>query len=143
MSTTTQLPTPSVMTVNGKTYRLKPLGLGDLLELAKLHRDALITEAKRQMVGLPLELAKYAWDEANKKADKIQVGSLECKLANLSFEGMMYGLWLSLRGEQPQTTLEEVKAIFEANVNEATDRATEAMGYLSPNPTQPPTKTGE
>lgn len=142
MPNVTDLPTPFVMAVGGKTYRVKPLTLGDLLELAKYHRDNAMIEAKRQMVGLPLDLAKHAWDEAKKNADKIVVGSLEKKLADITFEGLIYGLWLGLKPEQPQMSLDDVRSIFDADISLASDTAMEAMGYTRPNPL-PPTTTGE
>lgn len=133
----TELPTATTLEYNGKTYRLKPLELGDLLEHAKYHRDMVFDNAKRNMIGLPFELAKYAWDTAKAEAAKIEVGTTEFKNAVLSFEGQIYGLWLSIRHAHPEVALKEVLGMFEADLNAISDKATEVMGYLRPNPTKP------
>lgn len=131
------LPVPTTIDHNGKTLRVIPLGLADLLEHAQWMRDQHVNEAKKQMVGLPIDLAKHAYDEARKEASLIKIGTEEYREAALDFGGRVYALWLSIRKEVKDFPVALVYEIFAEDMGRAMGVSAESLGFMRPDPTKP------
>lgn len=129
------LPVPASIEHKGKTYRVPPLGLSELLEHAKWLRDSYMAEANRQMVGLPVEIAKQTWIVARQEADAIRLGSKEYRDVVFHYESLIYALWLSLK--EQTVGMETIKAMFAEDLNNITNITCEALGYVQPDPTKP------
>lgn len=109
------------------------MGLADLLELGRYLRDRYMDEVKRQMVGLPKELALDIWKLERKEAERLQVGTAAFNAIALTTpEGIAYTLFLALRKADPSFTLDAALALS-TPLGEAQDWALVAMGYPPPN----------
>lgn len=139
-----ELPTPEELEYNGKTYRLLPLGLADLVEQAKWLRDQHISEAKRQMVGLPEPLAKHAWTEARAEAAKIKLGTEEYRDATLERDGLAHALWLAWGKIDSAVTMATMYDVLRVTKYEGYRVVAMLLGMIAPDPKQPggPAQTG-
>ena len=127
------VPKPIPFKYKGKMIQFHPFKVGDHLELAEYLRGKYITEAKKQLVGLPGFLAKHAWDSAKAYCDNIQPGRDEYTKAFNTSDGIAYAFLIQLRKVEPNIALEDCIAYIDENA-ETLAKVSSSVGFEAPDP---------
>lgn len=112
------LGSPGTITIGERTYRMRGLGAGDYGEceqqILQTRRDPFAVLATKEVAALPAQmqqcLAKEAMDIATKGKD---VTSTEVVRWMDTMVGAPYTLWMCLRDDQPEITLERARELFD------------------------------
>ena len=128
-TTNIEVPAPMTLGYNGKTYILTPLGTRDLVEHANYLRDQYIEQAKKDLRGLPKEIAIDVFNKAKRYADKIKpVTEQYIELAQ-TYDGLVYQFYLSVRKKHADVSLELAAQILESNFGEISGKANAMAGF--------------
>ena len=103
---------PIEVKLGGDTYRLSPLTHGDLAELEEWAQGRIIGVARRAADGLSAEDRRALLGDAAKYAASIDMSSPEAAKLLATAEGSCRMVWLSLRHNHHDLTLEQVKDLL-------------------------------
>ncbi len=103
--------------LDGKTYLMRPLSIDEFAQFERWVDDAPIRQAARNLDGLPLDLQTKMLQQAQEAASAAsEVDSVkrQARIISqmMSMSGISYLIWLSLRREQPDLTLETVSQML-------------------------------
>lgn len=125
--TNVAIPTPSVIKHDGRTYTLTPIGaVGDLTEHAAYLRQQYIERKKKDVVGLPEQLAYRLLSDAFAYSDKIKPVSEEYQSESATVEGSAFLFWICIRKKHPEVTLEKATEIMMASFTELQQKTMDA-----------------
>jgi len=102
---------PSQITVGGKTWLLKPLLDDDYGVLENWVRDRYIDLTTRNVKDLPEADRRYHTDKAIAEAREIDVDSERAAKMINTPPGVVQVLWLSLKHNHPDVTLDETRKL--------------------------------
>lgn len=94
------------ITFNNNKIELNKLTLQQLIKHNQYMRDEVVSEVKRQMVGLPLELCKQIWDSTRQETKQIEVGSDAYNVSCKTFPNLAHALYLSASTTSKDFTVE-------------------------------------
>jgi hypothetical protein len=121
------IPTPSIIKHEGKTYTITPLGaVSDLTEHANYLRERYLERKKKDVVGLPKELALELLKDAFAYADKIKPVTEEYQNETNTVDGSAYMFWLCIRKKHDDVTLEKATEIMMASFGELQQKTLDA-----------------
>lgn len=115
----------------GKALTIAPLPPSLLFKHVDALRDAVMIEAKRQMIGLPLEVCKHVWDNARADARRIELGSTRYNDEASKLPGMTHALWMAMQAAKVECGFDEVADLF-AEPEKAAAAAMFALGLTPP-----------
>jgi hypothetical protein len=113
---------------NGKEYSLKRLTLQQELEHLAYLKNRVYADVKKQMVGLPLEICKHAWDAARAEAKSIEIGTKSYRDANFTFDGAASAMVLSV-GDKDFTAKDAMAVMATDPVTTAQAVVYDVLGY--------------
>lgn len=99
---------PICRTIDGKEYKFSPLCDGDYGEFEQFLQDREMAIAKRNVEGLPVELAKEVLKHAHDRAAQMEFAGPGFAAAMRTVAGGLKIIHLSLLHKQPNMTLEDV-----------------------------------
>jgi len=102
---------PSQITVGGKTWLLKPLLDDDYGVLENWVRDRYVDVTKRNVKDLNESDRRFHIDKAIAEAREIDVDSKRAAKMINTPPGVVQVLWLSLKHNHPEITLEETRKL--------------------------------
>ncbi len=105
------------ISLNGKTYLMRPLSIDEFAQFERWVDDAPIRQAVRNLDGLSpdlqtkmLQQAQEAASQASQDNPEKRQGRITAQMTSMS--GISYLIWLSLRREQPDLSLEAVSQML-------------------------------
>ena len=138
------MPAAQTLKFKGKVYQLQPAEAQDFEDVAAFMRAEYMIEEKKHMAGLPLELAKYAWDKATDFKNKsLRPGKIEFSEALKSIKALSYLCWLQVKKAHSDFTIEQATECINEQFLEATETTLKAAGISADsNPFPTPQETG-
>ncbi len=124
--------------LGGKTYRMRPLSIDEFAQFERWVDDAPIRQAVRNLDGLSPELQTKMLQQAQEAASRTSQDSPEKRQGRIaaqmtSMSGISYLIWLSLRREQPDLSLEAVSQMLTLDkLPYVQQRLDEINGFSSP-----------
>lgn len=106
------LAAPGELVIKGQRYVVRPLRECDYAELEAWVQDRHVAVVKRNLSGLPEAQQTILLQDAFNAARQITMTSKEAMLVLSSVDGSRRMLWMALRQDQPDITLERVAEIL-------------------------------
>ncbi len=126
--------------LNGSTYRMRPLTIDDFAEFERWVDDAPIRQAIRNLSGLNPDLQTKLLQQAQEAAGQSSQDSSDKRQARIasqmtSMGGIGYLIWLSLRREHPDLTLEAILQLLTMDTLPYVQMRLDSInGFSSPSP---------
>ncbi len=128
------------ITIGDKTYLMRPLSIDDFAQFERWVDDAPIRQATRNLEGLTSELQMKLLQQAQEAASRATQGDPDARQIRItdqmsSMGGVSYLVWMSLRREQPELTLEAIaQKLTMGSLPYVQQRLDEINGLKSPSP---------
>ncbi len=103
--------------LGGKSYLMRPLSINEFAQFERWVDDAPIRQAARNLDGLSADLQMKMLQQAQEAASRASQDNPEKRQNRISAQmtsmgGISYLIWLSLRQEQPELSLEAVSQML-------------------------------
>jgi hypothetical protein len=112
-----------------------------MVEHADYLHDLYMEKAKKDLRGLPKEIAIEAYNEAKKYADKIKPVTAEYIELSQTLAGITYQFFIAARKKHPDISLGLAGEILESNFAEIAAKANEMAGFKAVDELDPLAKT--
>ncbi len=126
--------------LNGSTYRMRPLTIDDFAEFERWVDDAPIRQATRNLNGLSTDLQMKMLQQAQEAATVASQDDPTKRQSRItsqvtSMSGICYLIWLSLRREHPELTMEAVSQMLTLDKLPYVQQRLDAInGFSDPSP---------
>ncbi len=133
--------------LNGSTYRMRPLSIDDFAEFERWVDDAPIRQAARNLDGLSSDLQIKMLQQSQEAATMASQSDPEKRQSRISSQmtsmsGICFLIWLSLRREQTDLSLEMVSQMLTLDKLPYVQQRLDAInGFSSPSPSRANRKT--
>ena len=128
------------LTLDGSTYRMRPLSIDDFAEFEAWVDDVAIRQASRNLDGLSTELQIALLERAQDEARKMAMQDSETRQDRMSAQmasmgGICYLVWLSIRREHPDLSVDDISQLLTIDrLPYVQMRLDSINGFASPSP---------
>lgn len=121
----------TIRLADGKEYRLRPLSIADIEELARFARYQPLRDCYEATEGFDQETRKRLVDDAMDRCRSM--GKEQMRDALSTIEAVRYQLWLGLREDHPEITREALgKLVTMENLSNVEEQIDQISGDADP-----------